>query len=59
MLSERIRKSIKKKMLDKDVKGIDLAEKFGVSKQYISAILTGKVSNDEMERKLLEWKKGE
>ena len=56
MLNERVRKSIKKAMIDRDKKASDFAKEIGVSRQYISAILNGTMCNDRIEKILLEWK---
>lgn len=57
MLTERVRKSIKKAMIDRDKKASDFAKELGVSRQYISAILNGTMCNERIEKILLEWKK--
>lgn len=57
MLNEKIRKSIKKAMIDRDKKASDFAKEIGVSRQYISAILNGTMCNERIENILLEWKR--
>ena len=56
MLNEKTRKSIKKAMIDRDKKGADFAREIGVSRQLISGVLNGTVSNERIEKILLEWK---
>lgn len=56
MLTERVRKSIKKTMIDRNKKGTDFARELGVTRQYINAILNGTISNARIEKILLEWK---
>lgn len=57
MLNEKTRKSIKKAMIDRDKKGADFAREIGVSRQLISGVLNGTVSNERIEQILLDWKR--
>lgn len=40
-------KEIKKKLIDKDMTQVELAEQLGVTKQYITKIITGTRTGDK------------
>ena len=40
-------KEIKKKLIDKDMTQVELAEQLGVTKQYITKIITGTSTGDK------------
>lgn len=42
-----IGKEIKKKLIDKDMTQVELAEQLGVTKQYITKIITGTRTGDK------------
>lgn len=44
---------VKKKLLDMRMQQLELAEKLGISKAYLSEILSGKKESLDMKRKIL------
>lgn len=59
MLTERQSKSIKKTLIDRDIKLIELADILGFSRSYVSNVVNRLSQNKDIEEALLKWKKGE
>lgn len=65
MLTKQQCKSIKKKLIDKDMNVSDLALEIGLTRVHVSNIINQLVSGSEAEKKVLDWynltkkKKGE
>lgn len=52
MLNNRESKIIQKKMIDKDMKGVDIANRFNTSRQNINNIIHGRSSSQRIENYL-------
>ena len=50
-----LRKKIRKRMLDLNVKVIDLAKELNISVAYASNYLTGYITNEKIEKRMFEW----
>lgn len=52
MLNNRETKYIQKRMIDRDLKGVDIADKFKTSRQNINNIIHGRASSQQIENYL-------
>lgn len=52
MLNNRESKIIQKRMIDKDMKGVDVADKFKTSRQNVNNIIHGRSSSQKIENYL-------
>jgi predicted XRE-type DNA-binding protein len=59
MLTISQRASIKKKLFVDKKTITQLAEELGFSRPYVSGVVNGSINNEEIDKALLKWKKGE
>lgn len=57
MLTKQQCKSIKKRLIDKEMSVKDLADEIGLTRVYVSNIINQLVSGSEAEDKVLKWYK--
>lgn len=57
MLTKQQCKSIKKRLIDKEMSVKDLADEIGLTRVYVSNIINQLVSGSEAEEKVLKWYK--
>ncbi len=50
-----LRKKIRKRMIDKNIKVTQIANEIGVSVAYASNYLTGYIWNEKIEKKMADW----
>ena len=57
MLTKQQCKSIKKRLIDKEMSVKDLADEIGLTRVYVSNIINQLVSGSDAEEKVLQWYK--